>query len=223
MKRLIVACSLVVWTPANAQSPVQDWMTQFVGTLSVKSNPYFTEGTLQGCTLVFTTLYQDWTYRKGALLRVDGNIGIMAFSSGQIATNLKVVVNELRFDSPPQAKFSPSAPTRAYLVGPDLQTNLSSLLHNGQSDTPGAIFAVFDVSPTFEMLVQSIDSNALTVAFNNLGGDTDIHMKVELDIADVTETGERKRSPKMKGDFLNCLESLVATRLGEGAKSDRQK
>jgi hypothetical protein len=48
-------------------------------------------------------------------------------------------------------------------------------------------------------------------------------MKIELDVEDVNQNGERKRSPKMKSDFLNCLDTLATTRLGEGGKTDRKK
>lgn len=223
MKRLLPLTAALMLCPAMAlaESPVEAAMARFVGTLSVTSNPYFADGTLQGCTLVFTALHQDWTYRQGALLRVDGNIGVMALDSRQVASNLKVVVNELQFKtSAPQ--FIPSAPSRAYLVGPDLKTSLPSLIQAAPSDTPGAYFGVFQLSPTFEMLMEAIETNEITIAFNNLKGGSDIRLKLELDVVEINDSGKRIRSPKMKNEYLECLKALVDVTLGstEGAKGD---
>lgn len=226
MKRApsLAAAFMLLTGAAVAESPLEAAMAQFVGTLSINSNPYFADGSLQGCTLVFTALHQDWTYRQGALLRVDGNIGIMAPRSRQIASNLKVVVNELRFNTT-TPQFIPSAPSRAYLVGPDLKTNLPSLIQSAPSDTPGAYFGIFQLSPTFELLMEAIGTNEITIAFNNLGGESDIRLKLELDVVEVNDTGKRIRSPKMKNEYLDCLKTLVDTNMGENgeAKGDLQQ
>ncbi len=129
-------------------------------------------------------------------------------AKGSYATNLKVVVNELDLSAMP-SKFVPSPPSRAYLISPKMQTNLDSLVDSSKSDTPGALFSVFQISPTLEMMIDAMIENKLTIAFNQLNGKSDILLDLELDVADFETNGSRKRSPKMTADFSSCLNTLV--------------
>ncbi len=97
-RALLLACVLMMISPFVAlQSLAQGAPNPLVGTLNIQSQPHFAQGKLEGCTLVYSALYQDWTYRQGALLKVDGSIGVVT-SSKKLATILKVVVNEAHFD-----------------------------------------------------------------------------------------------------------------------------
>ena len=82
--------------------------------MGVTAEPYLAKGKLAGFTLVFSAILQDWRYRQGAYLAVNGNVGIMA-GAGTIGTNLKVVVNEFDVSISPM-RYIPSAPSRAYLI-----------------------------------------------------------------------------------------------------------
>lgn len=44
---------------------VEAELAKMAGTLSIHSQPLLGEGKLVGCSLVFSALQQDWTYRKG--------------------------------------------------------------------------------------------------------------------------------------------------------------
>lgn len=204
----VLAVSVFV-EPATAQetSPIEALLSSMRGTLSVVSQPTLNGGKLTGCTLVYDAIYQDWTYRGGRYLKVAGNVGFAAFD-GNVGANLKVVVHEIDA-STPQLRMTPSPPSRAYLVNDALATNLESLVRAAESDTPGALFSVFQFSPTFEMVTEGIARNVLTVAFNSRDGGTDMQLPLELDVVDVTNTGERKRSEKAKDSFLVCLTKLA--------------
>ena len=115
--------------------------------------------------------------------------------------------------STPKLQMTPSPPSRAYIIDRNLATNLSSLVQGSTSDTPGALFSIFQFSPTFEMVLDALTTNELTVAFNSKGGGTDMQLKLELDVVEVNASGERRRSDKAKKDFLACL-----GKLGEGLK-----
>lgn len=188
---------------------VDQMLAAMAGTLDIKSEPYMNAGKLSGCTLAFDAIAQDWSYRQGGYIKVSGNVGFLR--GGQtVGANVKVVVLEID-PNDPTLGLRPSPPSRAYLIDKDLKTNLSTLQRASESDTPGALFSVFELSPTFQMVVDGLAANELTVAFNSKNGATDIQLKLELDVQDVTQSGERIRSDKMKSDFARCLQALADT------------
>lgn len=208
---LWVAMFLGLAVPVQAQQA--DLLTQqlerMVGTLDVTMQPFMSGGQLNGCTLVFNALYRDYTYRNGGFLRVTGNVGLMAMG-GTLGSTLKVVVLELD-PKRPDLGLVPSPPSRAYIQGADYSTNLSSLVDSSESDTPGALFSVFQFSPTFQMVMEGLERNQIVVMFNSMGGSTDIRLPIELDVVDFKDDGSRVRSTKAKEEFLACNQALVNT------------
>ncbi|MDX8521129.1 hypothetical protein [Mesorhizobium dulcispinae] len=186
---------------SQADSAVDQALAAMSGTLDVKSQPYFNKGQLSGCTLVFDAITQDWNYRQGGFLKISGNV------CNNLGANLKVVVLEID-PNEPTLGLKPSAPSRAYLIDDNLKTNLATLRGTPPSDTPGALFSIFEVSPTLDMVLDGLRANKLTIAFNSKGGDTDIQLPLQLDVQEVTQSGERVRSNKAKSDFANCLTAL---------------
>ena len=164
---------------ATAKSPQQSIdaeMDRLLGTLNVRSEPHLSDGKLMGCQLVFDALHRDWTYRKGAMLKVSGSIGLMApDKNGGFGTVLKVVV--LVADTKTYA-LRPEAPTRAYLLGADYQTSLGGLIKSGPSDTPGGLFSIFQAEPAFGIIAQALQDDRLSIAFNKAGGATDIKIPI---------------------------------------------
>ena len=208
----VLAAGLGIQTvPAMAQlaEQVTAHLAKMVGTLDVSAQPVMSEGKLAGCTLVYNALYRDYTYRRGGFLRVTGNVGLMSLQ-GSLGSTLKVVVHEMD-PTRPDLGLIPSPPTRAYLQGANLETNLSSLVDSGASDTPGALFSIFQFSPTFEMVMEGLQQNQLVIAFNSKGGSTDIRLTIELDVVNFRDDGSRIRSEKAKEEFLACGQALVAS------------
>ena len=195
--------------PASAQVNEKEllevMMSRITGTQRVFAQPYMTNGKLAGCNLIFEAMTRDFTYRQGQFIKVDGSIGIMGIG-GQIGAVLKVVVNEI---SPPSMTFKPSPPSRAYLIGPNFETNLDSLVGANESDTPGALFSVFQSSPTAEMVLIALQSKKITVAFNKKGGPSDIQLPLELDVAQTDDEGTRTRNDEAAAAFNQCLLVLL--------------
>jgi hypothetical protein len=195
------------------QSPLMDLaLSRMAGTLNVASVPVWTSGNLTGCSLSFDALHQDWKYRAGAFIKVSGSVGFLE-SHGQIGADLKVVVLEIDPTQPSLGKV-PSPPSRIFLIGSDLKTNLETHVQSFPSD-PGALFSVFQLSPTFEMVMAGIDENRLTIAFNSFDGDSDIQLPIELDVVRFAPDGTRERSGEAKRDFLGCLDALVGAAVAE--------
>lgn len=195
--------------PAKAQlvEQLKTNLAKMVGTLDVTVQPVMSEGKLSGCTFVFNALYRDYIYRQGGFLRVTGNIGLMSLK-GSLGSTLKVVVHELNLERP-DLGLIPSPPNRAYLQGADFETNLSSVVDSYSSDTPGALFSVFQFSPTFEMVMDGLQRNQIVIMFNSMGGSTDIRLPIELDVVDFKDDGSRIRSNKAKEEFLACGQALI--------------
>ena len=107
--------------------------------------------------------------------------------------------------------MQPSAPSRAYLVGPEFQTNLSSLVQSAPSDTPGALFSVFQPTPTLDMVMDALKRQRLTVAFNRFGGGSDIQVPIELDVEGMDGSGAPTRSHQMIESFAKCLTILASS------------
>lgn len=200
---LIVSSQAVVSQVKNHQV-VEAMMEKLVGTQRVYMQPTMNNGRIIGCSFVFEAMIRDHMYRQGQFIKIDGSIAILAMQ-GTFGSTLKVVVNELE---PPSLIFKPSPPSRAYLIGADFQTNLDSLVTASESDTPGALFSIFENSPTFEMLLSSLSTKKITIAFNQKDGGSDLQLPLELDVAETDSTGKRIKNNEAITDFLKCGDVL---------------
>jgi len=133
---------------------------------------------------------------------------------GGIGATMKVVVNEI-VPSAQGITFKPSPASRLYLVSPDHKTNLESLIRFAPSDTPGGLFAMFRVTPTFEMLLDGLFSGGLTIAFNQNDGESDLILKVDPHVVYTNDNGERQRSGKIAKEFTDCVEVATEAALKE--------
>jgi len=169
--------------------------------------PYLSEGKLTGCTLVFAAFVPDNAYSQGRFIRVDGNVGLMK-AGATLGSTLKVAVQEM-VRSGNTVKMVPAAPKRAYVIGPNYQTNLQSYVSSYPSDTPGGLFSVFQVSPTLDFLVEALSQNRLTIAFNRADGPTDIKLDLQLDVEKVLDDGTVVRSAKAVAAFADCAGKMA--------------
>lgn len=180
-------------------------LSRLEGTLNVQAQPNISEGKIIGCQFIFEAITRDWIYRQGGFTKVSGSVGIMGLS-GTIGTTVKVVVHEMDVAT---LKMTPSTPSRVYLIGSDLRTNIDTLVNSTESDAPGGRFSIFQMSPTTEMIFDAMQSNRLTVAFNRRDGKTDIQLPVELDVISTDENGIRTRSEKNEIAFSQCMSVIL--------------
>lgn len=109
-------------------------------------------GKLSGCQLVYNAIAQDFTYGQGTFMRIAGNVVIVKIKDA-FGSNLKVVVLDI---DPTNLSTSPSPPSSAYTVDDEYQTKLASMVSRAPSDTPGALFSIFHLWPTMEMVVMHV-------------------------------------------------------------------
>ena len=207
------AVPILLWlsiTGSNAQNSdrARRSLSAMVGTMSVGAGTEMSSGGLTGCHFVFTAVAQDWTYRQGAYIGVSGNVGVRT-ANNNFGIDLKVVVFDIDPSKSPLV-LKPSAPSRAYLVDHDFQTNLSSLISTVPSDTPGALVSLFQFHPSFEIIMNGLGRDKITIAFNRNGGDKDIQLPLELDVKSISEFGQRQRSDEAVRSFESCTKSMMS-------------
>jgi hypothetical protein len=201
-------------TGSHAQNSdrARQTLSAMVGTLSVEAETEMIGGSLTGCHFVYTAVAQDSTHRQGAYIGIAGKVGVRK-ANNNFGIDLKVVVFDIDSSKPPLV-LKPSAPSRAYLVDHDFQTNLSSLVSTVPSDTPGALVSLFQFHPSFEIIMNGLGRYKITIAFNRDEGDTDIQLPLELDVKSVSESGQRQRSDEAVRSFRGCVKSMMP----QGAK-----
>lgn len=216
LKIVVVAIALLpVNVLAQAGDPAMDALT---GTIETRAEPMMQSGKLQGCSIVFNSLVKDWKYRSGNYLKVEGSV-LIVITETNLGAMLKVVTNAAAMGRDGTLTLTPSPPSRAYLISDDYKTNVDSLIKNGPAETPGGLMSVFSISPTLEMAVQAASINKLTIAFNQLGGQSDIVVPIDLTVSDVDKRGQRIFSSTASTEFLDCL--LKLTQNAKAAKTGR--
>lgn len=219
MNRISVFCAVLLLAVSssavaqNARQVIEGMLQKTSGTLFIRNAPHIVEGKLKACQLTYEALSQDWTYRQGQYLKISGSVGFIIAGKPRptLATIVKVIVQEVSVDDRGQLAFRPSPPDRAFLLGADFKSNLDTLANSAPSDTPGGVIAFYHASPALEMVMDGLDRDRITVAFNKSGGATDMQLVVETDVVDVDAEGKKTRSHQPKADFLNCLQTLLAS------------
>jgi hypothetical protein len=197
-------------TDSNAQNSdhTRRSLSAMVGTMSVEAETEMSSGSPTGCHFFFTAVAQDSTYRQGAYIGVSGNVGVRK-ANNNFGIDLKVVVFDID-SSKSRLVLKPSAPSRAYLVDHDFQTNQSSLVTTVPSDTPGALVSLFQFHPSFEIIMNGLARDKISIAFNRDGGDMDIQLPLELDVKSISESGQRQRSDEAVRSFRRCIKSMMS-------------
>ncbi len=209
MKRLIaLAISLLIPTVSQAETTGSSGDT-IVGTISVSAEPSMVKGDLAGCEFVFNAIARDWIYRNGDPIKATGSIGIISIS-GEINAVVKVAVYEMQISDALKVEFVPSASDRVYLMNRQLETNQKSLVTSFSSDIGGFV-SIFEISPTFGMLMEAMKAGEITLAFNKADGAMDIKVPINLRVVDTDHTGKRTESDETIRDFALCTQRLLDT------------
>ena len=197
---------IIAWPLKSLAETANNPLDTLSGTLAVYHQPYLVGGKLQGCQIMFEHLMRDWVTRRGQFIRVDGSISLMYPAPQKLGATLKIVVNEIDLKT---MNFKASAPTRAFLIDDDYSTTIQSIVSSTASDTPGGLFSIYQVSPTFEIVLKAIQSNKLRVGFDRAGAETDIQALIELDVSATDPDGSRHRTGQAGRDFATCAQALI--------------
>lgn len=201
----VLLASSTVTRSATARDPtIEQLLASRVGTTSNDAAPVFTNGVLTGCGVSFESLIRDFAYRQGSFSRVDGSFNLMAAKNG-MGILLKIVVNDL---DPQTHTISPAAPVTAFFVSGNA-TSLPFLVGQLESDTPGAVVAVYSAEKVFPMLFKSVSEGTVTVAFARKKGGVDVQVPIDLSVEDTDDNGKKLHSNKAATNFSKCALELL--------------
>jgi hypothetical protein len=190
---------------AGKTAAQDDTLRAMLGTTSVEAKSNFVGSQLDGCSVEFNVLAQDWTYKQGAYIKVSGAFGLMSARQGGVVVVLEVIVHDI---DPRTMNATPSAPVSAYFVS-DNTTTKDAIVGSYPPDVPGAIFVVFQLEPTFQTIVHSLSAEKVAIAFTRNKGGSDIRFAIDTSVVDTAANGRRTHSPKAAMDFANCAKTLM--------------
>ena len=190
--------------PTPAEKQLAQFMATRVGTTSIDAYPQFADGKLYACVIEFNSLVRDNIDRVGTFMKVFGSFGLMAAKRG-VGVTLKVVAHDFDLAT---GNANPNPPKNAYFVFGN-ETSKASLVGKYPSDTPGALFAIFQLETTFEKLAEGLDADKVTLAFNRKDSGGDITVPLDLRVQSTDENGRKTLSPQMVLDFYKCSGDLL--------------
>ena len=161
-------------------------------------------------------LVQDYTYRQGAFVLVGGSFGMLS-ANNNIAVTLKVVVQDI--DNATMA-LSPSPPVSAYIVS-GTTTTKPFFVAKYPSDTPGALFSVFQPDGAAPILLDGIKNEIMIIAFNRREGGADMRVAIDLTVEGTADDGRKTVSTKASQEYLACSTSLLKSLVGGEKRSKR--
>jgi hypothetical protein len=183
---------------------IEHRLRAMLGTMSVAAEPSFANGELSGCTIGFNAMALDRVYKQSAYIWVRGAFGVMAVKE-KLATILKVTLHDV---DPRTAESTPSAPTSAYFISGNATTK-NAVVGSYPSDTPGTIFVVSNIDPTFSVISEGLLRDKVTIAFARKKGGTDIGLVIDTSVTATAENGQRTHSPQASADFAKCIKTLL--------------
>jgi hypothetical protein len=205
MRKLLIAVLPWLLLTTGGQAVGQTISTTMLGTLNATAHSDFTNGKLSACSIQFGVLTRDWKYKAGGFITITGSFGLMEVKD-KVATVLKVVLHDV---DPRDMKFIPSPPASAYFVSDNLTTSKQHQVESYNSDTPGALFTIFQLQPTFSFITKGLKKDQVTIAFNRKADGMDIQVPIDVTVEDTSNDGSRRRSTKAKEEFAQCALSLL--------------
>jgi hypothetical protein len=176
-----------------------------LGTLDVEAKSNFADGKLNACMVEFNVLARDWVYKQGAYITIGGSFGVMRAGGQTLGAVLKVVLHDL---DPGTMRLTPSPPVSAYFVSGN-STTKDAVVGSYPSDVPGAIFVVFQMDPTFSLILEGLSKDKVSFAFARKKGGSDIVVLIDTSVVKTAANGERTHSPfQAASEFVDCAKLL---------------
>jgi hypothetical protein len=175
----------------------------------VKYEPVQIEGSLKGCSVVFTTVTADHAYLNGDWVALNGSIGLRAVKDGPLGLvlTLKIGLKEVQSGKPFER------PHFAYL-----QTAHGSTANAPQAAVDGdpgyRLYTYRAVEPSVAAVLKDLaDKPEISIGYNRRKDGVDILVPLDLTVVDseYTKSQEviRKRSREVVDQWANCVSSLL--------------
>jgi hypothetical protein len=204
-------------SPSMAQTDVATQLLRSrAGTNYATAIPQFSDGKLYACGIEFSVFMQDHTYRQGAFVLVGGSFGMMS-AKNNVAVTLKVIVQDINSAT---MALSPSPPTSAYIVS-GTATTKPFFVSKYPSDTPGALFSIFQLDGAGPILLDGIKKEKMIIAFNRREGGADIQVAIDLTVENTANDGRKTVSTKASQEYLACSTTLLKSMITGEKRSKR--
>jgi hypothetical protein len=197
--QLSIILMLIFAGIANAQED-----DSIIGTISVAFQPIQVSGELQGCTLVYNAVQNDFAYLKGSPIVSAGHL-LFTQRNGNLIFGFKLGVKSLNGDNP----FV--RPNFAYLQTASFSTSKIKVL-SVDGDIGFKFFAYSLDEQVLGLYTEMLESGKITIGFNRKKGGMDVLVPIDLYVTDVEAQGSkfiRKRSNEQLQKFTECSMVLM--------------
>ncbi len=184
-------------------------LTPLVGTTEVQFHPVQSGGLVEGCTLIYHVIGQDYVYQEGNLIGLVGTIAYYTNNDrNTIGLSLKIgVLDSLESHARMEAPFF------AYLQSPH-GTTLTSKFAKADPEMPGSRLFAFEFDENaLQVFKDLMDGLPITIGFNRHKGGLHILVPLDLGIAEsiVGADGSvaRRRSGDMLNQFITCTTEVT--------------
>jgi len=197
MKRRALAAAALLLSSHPA------WAIGSEKTLGTTAYPVSAGGEIIGCELEFTHLAQDFAYKRGGLILLNGSVATRLNNQGDPILTFKLVLDDVEGWGD-TLKTTPSTPADASLLSKDGNGNHKSEILSVAGDGPGSILKVYPlIDPSSDGVLDSIFyDHRLNVAFNRSEGGTDIRISVDLD-------AQREGHGPSVPEFVSCFSTYL--------------
>jgi hypothetical protein len=168
------------------------------------------DGDLTACSLVFSLLGSDYSYKRGGIINTTGNFSVRRApmnSNGPIVFGLKMIVDDYINGAFVSAKIA-----KTHLVAADGTVWKNDDEFNFEGEVPGSkLLLLFLGDASGKFLEGILKDKQFTVAFNREPGGTDVRQLVDLTVEYIDNTTAKPvRSNKAVENFGSCLREMFA-------------
>lgn len=202
-------CVIIAAILTYTATPIQALdLSPVVGTVQVQFQPVQSQGTTEGCMLVYRVIGHDHAYRKGGLVILTGSI---TFLSTKQRDNIMLALKIGIIDSL-DPKAPPAIPFFAYLQTPHGTTAKSKV---GQNDSePGFRLFVYQLNDDAVNVYEDIlNGEPVTIGFNRKMNGLDVLVPLDLRVVDSSLSRDgsvtRRQSDEMLDHFSLCSQELT--------------
>lgn len=175
------------------------------GTVDVYFQQGSSDGMLESCSLVFTSLVRDFATKRGAQIIVNGSIAIRKLG-------------------PDRLMFSGKLGTRPFATQQDWQPPAHFFFATESSSTAGLAKIAASDTPGYKLLLAQMDdemikflrelskSGQFTAGFNRKPGGLDVTTPIKLNVSltkDANGNAARVVNEETRADFFSCLGKLI--------------
>lgn len=182
-------------------------LSLLAGTYEIAFRQILTEGSLNGCSLVFKASALDDAYKNGRPVILSGNVTFYA----QKKEKTMVMALKLGLLDVFGQNVQWEEPNFAYLMTQQGSTAKGMITESG-TDTPGYRLFVYQIDDQgFLVMKNLIEEHAVIIGFNRKKGGVDVLAPLDLTVSNTSQRNgkfDRKHSTEMIESFSKCLSEL---------------